>query len=179
MAIVYEHIRNDTNEVFYVGIGVNEYRAYEIHNRNKHWKNIVNKVGYTINIIHNNIDYTDACEIEKSLISKYGRRDLGLGNLVNMTYGGDGALGRNVSEETRHKLSEAGRGKTHSEETRHKLSEAHKNKKGAKGYYYMKSINKYQANIRVLGQKQIYLGIFKTEEEAAKAYQDAKLIYHS
>ena len=82
MAIVYEHVRNDTNEVFYVGIGKKIYRAYDKRKRTEFWKNIVKKVGYTINIIHNDIDYKDAIEIEKSLIAKYGRRDLGLGNLV-------------------------------------------------------------------------------------------------
>jgi hypothetical protein len=90
------------------------------------------------------------------------------------------------SEETRHRISEARKGmknymfgKTHSEETKQKMSESHINKKGVKGYSYIKSRNKYTAKIRVLGQKRIHLGYFKTEEEAAKAYQDAKLIYHS
>ena len=102
MAIVYEHVRNDTNEVFYVGIGEKKDRAYVKCGRNPYWENVVNKVGYTINIIHNDIDYEDAIEIEKSLIAKYGRRDLGLGNLVNMTDGGE--RGRNklvYSKDTR------------------------------------------------------------------------------
>ena len=33
--VVYRHIRNDTNEVFYIGIGKTEKRAYSIHSRNK------------------------------------------------------------------------------------------------------------------------------------------------
>jgi group I intron endonuclease len=241
MAIVYEHVRNDTNEVFYVGIGRKKRRAYDKYGRNQFWKKIVKKVGYTINIIHKDIEWNKACEIEKSLISKYGRRDLGLGNLVNMTSGGDGF--HEPSEETRRKLSEANKGdknpmfgKTHSEETRHKLSEANKgdkhpmfgknlleetrrklseankgdknpmfgrkgyecpmfgktrseesrqkiskfqrNRDNIKGYTYIKLQNRYISKIRVL-KKRIYLGSFKTEEEAAKAYQDAKLIYHS
>ena len=186
MAIVYEHVRNDTNEVFYVGIGKTEHRAYSKNRTNQHWKNIAKKVGYTINIIHKDIDWNKACQIEKSLILKYGRRDLGLGNLVNGTDGGEGAFGLVHSEESRQKMSEAQKGdknpsfgKTHSKETRQKMSEVHRNKKGIKGYHYNKSTNKYQAGIRVLGQQKIYLGSFKTEEEAAKAYQDAKLIYHS
>lgn len=48
---VYQHIRLDTNEVFYIGIG-NIKRPYIISNRNIHWKNIVNKVGYKWNIKH-------------------------------------------------------------------------------------------------------------------------------
>jgi len=42
MAVVYQHRRNDTNIVFYVGVGVDVKRAYEKTNRNKHWKNIAN-----------------------------------------------------------------------------------------------------------------------------------------
>ena len=148
MAIVYEHLRNDTNEVFYVGIGVDEGRAYVKDGRNPHWKNIVNKVGYTVNIIYKDIEHEEAKNIEILLIEKYGRKDLGTGNLVNLTDGGEGSLGVIVSEETRQKLSEAQKGenngffgkkhseetrqkyrdRTYSEETRHKMSEAKKGK---------------------------------------------------
>jgi len=75
MAIVYEHLRNDTNEVFYVGIGKEEGRAYEKRSRNKHWYNIVNKVGYTVNIAHKGIEHEEAKNIEIILIEKYGRKD--------------------------------------------------------------------------------------------------------
>ncbi len=128
MAIVYEHLRNDTNEVFYVGIGVEEGRAFNKHNRNKHWHNIVNKAGYTVNIVYEDIEHDEAKNIEILLIEKYGRKDLGLGNLVNMTDGGEGSLGLICSEETRQKRSEAMKGKTISEETKLKMSEWHKGK---------------------------------------------------
>jgi hypothetical protein len=36
---------------------------------------------------------------EKEFIQLYGRKDLGLGELVNMTDGGDGTIGRILSEE--------------------------------------------------------------------------------
>ena len=133
MAIVYEHLRNDTNEVFYVGIGKEEGRAFDKHNRNKHWHNIVNKAGYTVNIVYEDIEHDEAKKIEILLIEKYGRKDLGLGNLVNMTDGGEGCLGLICSEETRQKLSEANKseknpnfGKTPSEESRLKMSIAQK-----------------------------------------------------
>jgi hypothetical protein len=134
MAIVYEHIRNDTNEVFYVGIGAEEKRAFDKHRRNPHWKRIVNKVGYTVNIVYKDIEHKEAKKIEILLIEKYGRKNLGLGNLVNMTDGGEGALGVVVSEETRQKMSEKQKsktpmlGKTHSDETKQKISEANKGK---------------------------------------------------
>jgi len=51
------------------------------------------------------------------------------------------------------------------------------NHKNAKGFYFNKRLNKYQAQIRVNG-KTIYLGYFDTKEEAHNAYLDAKNIYH-
>jgi hypothetical protein len=128
MAIVYEHLRNDTNELFYVGIGKFEKRAFSKQGRNNpHWHNIAKKVGYTVNIIHSDIDWEEAKNIEKSLIKKYGRLNLGTGILVNMTDGGDGVVGLKYPEEARQKISEAMKGKPKSEEHKNKLSE------GAKG----------------------------------------------
>lgn len=43
MAILYRHVRPDKDEVFYIGIGKNEKRAYSKVNRNKYWHNIVSK----------------------------------------------------------------------------------------------------------------------------------------
>ena len=125
--VVYIHKRKDTNEVFYVGIG-DEKRPYKKKGRNIHWQRIVQKHGYDVHIIHTNLTWLNACEIEKKLISEYGRKDLGLGYLVNMTNGGEGAFGRVVKDKTRKQLSDlmTGRytgednpfyGKTHSEET--------------------------------------------------------------
>jgi len=89
---VYRHRRLDTNEIFYVGIG-RERRPYSKKDRNEHWKNIVSKYGYTVEIIAEDLSKEDACELEVFLISLYGRRDLNKGNLVNLTDGGDGVKG--------------------------------------------------------------------------------------
>jgi hypothetical protein len=138
MAVVYLHKRNDTNEVFYVGIGKTDKRAFSKHSRNKYWKHIVEKVGYTIDILVSQTPWEDACKLEKLLIEKYGRRDLGLGLLVNMTDGGEGI--NNPSEETKEKLRKANigennpmfgkkphnLGKPHSDDARKKMSDAGK-----------------------------------------------------
>jgi hypothetical protein len=90
MAVVYKHIRKDTNQIFYIGIGKTEKRAYEKDGRNLYWNRIVNFVDYIIEIIHTNISWDEACVLEKYYIKKYGRRDLNTGILCNLTDGGDG-----------------------------------------------------------------------------------------
>ena len=47
----------------------------------------------------------------------------------------------------------------------------------AKGYYWNKAAQKWKSQIQVNG-KQIYLGLFKTEEEARQSYLEGKKKYH-
>lgn len=131
MALVYIHRRLDNKDIFYIGIGKNESRINSKRNRNKYWGNIVNKYGYESYIFINNITWAQACNLERYLINFYGRKDLGNGNLVNMTDGGDGNNNIIISENTRLKLSANNNkywlGKSHSKETKDKIS---KNRKG-------------------------------------------------
>lgn len=132
MFLLYQHLKLDTEEIFYIGIG-NDNRPYDKIVRSKYWKDTVNKHGYKIEILHENLSWELACEIEIYLIKFYGRKDLGLGNLVNMTDGGDGVS--NLSDESRNKIKKALKnnnhflGKTHSEETKNKIRLWNKNKK--------------------------------------------------
>lgn len=75
-------------------------------------------------ILQENLDEQRAFEIERELISKYGRKDLGTGILYNRTEGGDGVSGRIVSDATKEKMSKAQIGKKPSEEAKKKMSEA-------------------------------------------------------
>lgn len=150
MAIVYRHVRLDTNEVFYVGIGKTEKRAYvksEQH-RSKHWCNITNKTNYKVEILFEDLPWEDACKKEIELISLYGRSDLGLGTLVNLTDGGEGTLGKKLKPEHIDIIREVGKknkgrvrseewkqdrrskavGVIHSEETKQIISLTHKGK---------------------------------------------------
>ena len=108
MAIVYQHRRKDTLEIFYIGIGSNLDRAYHKASRNRHWKNIVKKFGYIIEILHENISWEEACKIEQDLIKLYGRKDLREGFLVNKTDGGAGATRLIHSDEYKKKLKDQG-----------------------------------------------------------------------
>lgn len=126
---VYRHLK-PCNEVFYIGIGTIK-RPHSKHNRNKHWKNIVNKHGYKIEILHENLSWNLACEIEICLIKFYGRKDLGLGKLVNMTDGGDGVLGFKHSEKSKLNMkitnkNKVKKGRICLEETKLKLSKINK-----------------------------------------------------
>ena len=126
--LVYRHRRNDTNEIFYIGIAKKATRPYSKCDRNKHWKHIVNKYGYQIEIIQEVETWEDACELEMFLISEYGRKDLGLGNLVNMTDGGDGTLNHIITDECRQKIRESKLGKKDSDTTKLKKSNYSKNR---------------------------------------------------
>lgn len=121
MAIVYQHRRLDTSDIFYIGIGESIKRAYMDKQRNKLWHNIVKKTKYSVEIIHYGVSWEQAKELEKWLIDFYGRKDLGKGELCNLTDGGDGVLGKKVSEETRKKMSLAWVGRVVSEETKIKI----------------------------------------------------------
>ena len=108
--LIYRHIRLDTNEVFYVGIG-NEKRPYSKHRRSGFWNNIINKTKYEVQILKKDLTWNEAVELEIILISYYGRKDNNTGSLCNMTDGGEGSYGRKQTEECKDKIRKAKTGK--------------------------------------------------------------------
>jgi hypothetical protein len=121
MAVVYTHTRADTGNVFYVGIGLEAKRAYEKKFRNAHWKSIVAKTEYTVDILHEGVEWDEACDIEKELILRYKRKCDG-GFLCNLTIGGDGVVGMVWSEDHKRKISEGNKGKKRTDEQRMNIS---------------------------------------------------------
>lgn len=98
---LYRHIRLDTNEPFYIGIGTikpyytfkSRYHRATVVNRNKYWSNVVSKTDYNIDILFESNDLQFITEKEIEFISLYGRKDLNSGSLVNLTDGGEGRRG--------------------------------------------------------------------------------------
>jgi len=153
MAILYQHRRNDTNEIFYVGRAKSKKRPFSKEDRNTHWHNTVNKVEYTVEILLENISWEESGIKEIELIRRIGRQNIGTGPLVNLTDGGEGmtnfvfsdesknkmrlaALGNNngsgnrgkkkpCSKETAKKIGDANRGKIHTEQSKLNMSKAH------------------------------------------------------
>lgn len=90
MGYVYLHIL-PCDTVAYVGVGTcgnNYLRAYDKQGRSEFWKSVVGRQEYRVEIIYDNIPYSEALEKEIELIEKFGRRFLDQGTLVNFHPGG-------------------------------------------------------------------------------------------
>jgi hypothetical protein len=115
MAYLYRHIRLDRNEPFYIGIGSDEGGRYSRANRKTYrsnfWTSVASKTDYRVEILEEDLTWDEAKEKETWWILFYGRIDNGTGILVNLTDGGDGAVGSKISDATRKKLSETRKGK--------------------------------------------------------------------
>jgi len=144
VAYVYQHIRKDTNQPFYIGIGsdLNFYRANKFSERNEIWERIKKKTEILVEILHNNIEWGEACKIEIELIKKYGRINNKTGFLSNMTDGGEGTLNKVINEDTRYLLGNGNRGKKRTEESKLKQSEVTKGIKKSKSH--SEKIRKYR-----------------------------------
>lgn len=158
MAILYRHIRLDKNEPFYIGIGNNIKRAYEKSRRSKIWKNIINKSEYRVDILFNDLTWTEACEKEKEFIKLYGRKDLGTGTLVNLTDGGDGSKGHKLTKEQKEII-----GKIQEKKPKALFCESSKYK------------NKPWRVSFTRAGKRIHLGWYETEKEANKSILDYEI----
>lgn len=121
----YEHTRNDTGAVFYVGKGRGR-RAAAAYNRNVYWRRVVAKAGgFGVRLIADEVDEELAFLIEIERIDQLKKAGV---NLCNMTDGGEGTSGFFPSEETCRKMSAARSGERHpqfgkpkSEATKQKL----------------------------------------------------------
>lgn len=133
---VYEWIRLDTNEPFYVGKGKNN-RCYKLtRDNNKHFNSIVKSIPVVVNILHDNLDEQVAYDLECYYIWLY--RDVIGYDMCNISDGGEGfalcgenhpMYGKSHTEETKKKLSKSHKGKYHTKETKNKISNSIKKEK--------------------------------------------------
>jgi len=112
MFYVYAHYKADdpTSVPFYIGKG-KSLRELST-KRNQFWKNIVAKHGFISKKIAENLTEQEAWDLEKSLISTYGKLSDGTGYLCNIADGGEGASGTVHTKNTKEKWSVAKKGKT-------------------------------------------------------------------
>lgn len=138
---VYQHIREDKNEIFYIGIGTkskqdlkyNIYsRAYAKHIDNNIWLKIVAKTKWKFEILFESDNRQEVEKMEMDLIAKYGRKSDNSGTLANLTLGGESNLGYKHTEEAKKKISEKAKRKRgfstveYTPELRKKLSDIQK-----------------------------------------------------
>lgn len=147
---VYRHF-NKEKGVFYIGLGSTKCRSHTKRNRNRYWLNIVNKYGFIVEILKNDLTKDDAIELECFLISQYGRIDLKTGCLVNMTCGGDGI--NELSEESELKRREKLRNVVISEERKKHLSVLLKNRKVLDSTKQKQSINQIGTGNSFFGKR--------------------------
>jgi hypothetical protein len=126
---VYTHLNPLTKEIFYVGIGKGNRAWNRWAGRNKFWDNYVNKYGFEIEIVAENLTRNQAGKIEIELIAHLGRRQIDEGGtLVNRSSGGDGGSGGYThTEEWKRQHSERQIGKKKkplSKEAKEKISKA-------------------------------------------------------
>ena len=115
---VYEHIKADTKEVFYVGKGIGN-RCHKRTNRNRFWHNVVNKHGFEVKFVAKDLDEDLALLVEVERIDQLKKLNH---RLCNLTGGGEGVSGLVMSAESRKKMSDSHIGKKPSQETRKKQS---------------------------------------------------------
>lgn len=113
---VYAHIRLDNNEIFYVGKGCGNRKNWKW-GRNKHWNNVVQKYGYRVEVLFDNLNEAEAFEKEKEVIKTLKDQQK---EIVNYTNGGDGVSGYTHSQKTRQKIREKAIGRKYGTETREK-----------------------------------------------------------
>lgn len=159
----YIHATPD-GEVFYVGKGTGR-RVYEMSSRSWIWRERFNQLdGITMKIVSRFENEADAFKHEMQLVKYY--KDKGC-DLVNLTEGGQGAIGYYQSPITRAKRSAIIRGYKHKQITCPNCGLTG-GETSMKRWHFDKCQgipNKYKARVTINGER-IYLGKYPTKEAA-------------
>ena len=176
---VYEWIRLDTNEPFYVGKG-KEDRAYSLKSRNKHFNDVVtycnkNSIDIAVYVIKDSLTEEEALQYECWYINEY-IVEYGF-NLTNKTWGGDGGNSYSLlsyedqqaySLKMRNSCLGKNKGHSHSAETRKLLSDLAKEKTGEKNPFYGKHHSKESLEKISKGVSEALTGHVHSEETKRK-----------
>jgi hypothetical protein len=172
---------------FYIGKGKGN-RSSRIAGarRNPLFLNIVDKIrgeGEEPSVVRlaESLSEAEAFDLEAHLIRLHGRRDNGTGILANMTDGGEGASGANLTDKQWAVFrASKPRGTSYPASRRASVSASlrmlpprSRSKSGLKGVSYT-SNGKWFAQI-VAGRKHKHLGRYDSPEEAARAYDAAAI----
>lgn len=114
---IYVHKKLTNNSVFYVGRGKGR-RKNTKQNRNLHWQRIVEKHGFSVEVIEENLTFEEANTKEIFWIQKFRDEKL---VLANITLGGGGVSGRSRTECEKQSISIKLTGKPHSDEHKAKM----------------------------------------------------------
>lgn len=187
---VYEWIRLDINEPFYVGKGKNN-RCFTLRKRNKHFNDIVqycenNSIGIAVSILDSNLSNKEALMTECWYIDRY-IFEYGY-NITNQTWGGDGGdivsmmtPEQKMAYSNKMRISCLGKnkGNLHSEEAKRKMSESKKGKyigennpmygKSVKDFMSEEKIEKWKRNI-----SKAIIGNTHTEETKNKISKNVR-----
>jgi hypothetical protein len=120
MYYVYKYLRQDGTP-YYVGKGKGDRAWY----KGKHERINLPEDKERIVIVEENLTEEQAFNLERELIKKYGRKDLGTGILRNLTEGGEGAAGFRPGrppQERIDRIAASNRGQPRSAETKEKQS---------------------------------------------------------
>ena len=164
----YAYLREDKTP-YYIGKGTGD-RIYSTNRKGLKPPKDKSRIIF----LKKNLTEEEAFKHEIYMVAVFGRKDLGTGILHNKTDGGEGASGVVKSDETRKKLSEAGKGKTHSEETRIKLSDANKGKNNPNYGKSASEETRKKLSERQKGEKNHNYGKTHSEERKRKMSEYSK-----
>jgi hypothetical protein len=118
---VYQYLREDGTP-YYIGKGKGS-RAY-LNGRSTPKPPDLNRIQF----VKENLTEDEAFALERNLIAKYGRKDLGTGILRNLTEGGEGVSGRMAKLESIEKRVAKNTGKKRTLEQKKRMSLAQKDR---------------------------------------------------